>query len=459
VSVPKPHPRSVSEALRGKTLVVGLGVTGLSCARYLTRQGVEVAVTDSRLNPPGLEKLQEELPDLAVFIGGFRAEVFAAAERIVLSPGVSLAEPMVQSALARGVRVVGDIELLAEVVRVPVVAITGSNGKSTVTTLFGEMANRAGIRVAVGGNLGRPALDLLEDEADLLVLELSSFQLETTSSLRAEAAVVLNVSADHMDRYPDLVSYTAAKARIYHGCRHGVLNRDDPLVAAMTGLARKETGFTLGTPGASDFGVRTVRGEEWLCKGKERLLPASELLISGRHNVANALAALALGDACSFSVDSMLEALRRFRGLAHRCQLVAKKGGIRWYNDSKGTNVGATIASLEGLHPRSGSGRTVLLAGGDGKGADFAPLAPVVKRTARVVVLFGRDAPRIEEALRDTVALRRAASLSEAVQIAAEEARPGDRVLLSPACASFDMFRNYEHRGEAFCTAVSELPE
>lgn len=441
----------------GKTLIVGLGKTGLSCARYLVRQGLSVAITDSRELPPGLDRLREELPDLALFLGGFRPEVFAAAEQIILSPGVALSEPLVRQARERGVPVLGDIELFARAAQAPVAAITGSNGKSTVTSLLGEMARQARWEVRVGGNLGEPALDLLDTAARLYLLELSSFQLETTSSLRPQAAVVLNISADHLDRYPDLDAYAAAKVRIYRGAEVAVVNRDDPLVSAMVPGSARQIGFTLRSPGSDDYGVALRRGEPWLCRGSAPLLAATDLLIPGRHNLANALATLAMGEACGLPMAAMLEGLRVFRGLPHRTQLVAQVRGIRWYNDSKGTNPGATIAALEGLHPGVGNSRTVLIAGGDAKGADFSALAPVVERTVRAVVLIGRDAPLIEAALHGSAALLRAGDMEQAVALAAQQARPGDRVLLSPACASFDMFRNFEHRGEVFIAAVQGL--
>ncbi len=441
-----------------KTLIVGLGKTGLSCARYLHNQGILVAVTDSRQHPPGLQALRAEMPDLALFLGGFDREVFAAAEQLVVSPGVSVAEPLIQEALARGVPVIGDIELFARAVRAPVAAITGSNGKSTVTTLLAEMARYAEWKTAAGGNLGDPALELLNRDSGFYVVELSSFQLETTHSLRAKAAAVLNVSLDHMDRYPDIDAYAAAKSKVYRGAEVGVINRDDERVLAMQGLAQHELGFTLGRPQGSDYGLGAHQGETWLCRGAQPLLPVSQLRLPGRHNLANGLAALALGEASGLPMPAMLEALRRFRGLAHRTQLVADKRGVRWYNDSKGTNVGATIAALEGLHAKAGDSRTLLIAGGDGKGADFAPLAPVVARTARAVILMGKDAGLIERTLRPSgVPLIGVANMDEAVALALQHAHPGDRVLLSPACASFDMYRDYVARGEAFVAAVGRL--
>jgi UDP-N-acetylmuramoylalanine--D-glutamate ligase len=452
---------TVNMAQEDKILIVGLGKTGLSCARYLAGRGFAFAVTDSRDAPPGLKQLREELPDVPIFLGGFKSEVFAAADRLVVSPGVSLDEPQIQIARQGGVPVLGDIQLFAraldEGAQTPLVAITGSNGKSTVTTLVGKMARAAGIKVAVGGNLGRPALELLHPQVQLYVLELSSFQLDTTQSLRADAAVVLNVSPDHMDRYADLEAYSASKATIYRGAATGIINRDDPQVAAMASLPQQQVGFTLGCPEGEDFGIRGKQGEAWLCQGQTPLLAASELLIPGRHNQANALAALALGSAVGLPLEAMQQTLREFRGLPHRTQFVAEKQQMRWYNDSKGTNVGATIAALEGMHPERGDSRTLLIAGGHCKGADFTSLAPVVQRTARAVILIGRDAPLLEAVLRGRVELCHAGSLNEAVALAARLGRPGDRVLLSPACASFDMFRNFEARGEAFIQAVEAL--
>ena len=440
-----------------RTLIVGLGKTGLSCARFLSGQGIPVAITDSRAEPPGLEQIRQELPDTALFLGAFQREVFEAAEQLIVSPGVSVAEAPIREALGRGVPVIGDIELFARAAKAPVVAVTGSNGKSTVVSLLGEMARCADWRTAVGGNLGVPVLDLLADENRLYVLELSSFQLETTHSLAPKAAAVLNLSPDHMDRYPSLDAYARAKARIYRGAEVGVINRDDERVQAMAGRAVRDSGFTLGVPQGTDFGFCQQDGETWLCRGNKTLLPVAELRLKGRHNLANALAALALGEASGLPAEAMLEGLRRFCGLAHRTQLVAESAGVRWYNDSKGTNVGATMAALKGLHDPRNEGRAVLIAGGDCKGADFTELATVVQSTCRAVVLIGRDARLLQAALTGNTELLPATSLEEAVRQAAQRARCGDHVLLSPACASFDMFRGFEHRGEVFMDLVGRL--
>lgn len=436
-----------------KRLVVGLGKTGLSCARYLARQGLQVAVTDTRAKPPGLAALQDELPDVALFLGGFNPAAFENAEQIVVSPGVSLNEPLLLDARRRGVEVVGDIELFARAANAPIVAVTGSNGKSTVTTLVGEMARWAGKDARVGGNLGTPALDLLADsEPDMYVLELSSFQLEATASLRARAATVLNVSPDHLDRYTSMSEYMRAKQQIYNGAEVQVVNADDPLAAGLADPGRAWVRFTLGEPVGEDFGVRRRDGDDWLVRGDRCLIATAELRLVGRHNFANALAALALGEAAGLDFDSMLEALRQFPGLPHRTQFIAERDGIRWYNDSKGTNLGATLAAIEGM-----PGPVVLIAGGEGKGADFAPLKDVLAVRGRAVVLIGKDAGRIEAAVAGAVPCVHAATMDEAVARARELAKPGDHVLLSPACASFDMFSGYEERGRVFEDAVRRL--
>lgn len=445
-----------------RALVVGLGKSGLSSACFLARHGYEVAVTDSRAVPPGLDALRAQWPDVAVFLGGFAAQAFHQADMLVISPGVSLHAPPLAEAVARsaaqGKAVIGDIELFAEHADAPVIAITGSNGKSTVTTLVGEMARCAGRDVRLGGNLGTPALDLLGDAApDLYVLELSSFQLETTTSLQSVAAVILNISEDHLDRYSGLDEYAAAKARIYAGAAVRVANTDDPRVMALAETAAGPVvRFGLGPPAGDDYGIAvpapadTGETGPGLCRGKHYLLPLDALRIQGLHNAANALAALALGEAAGLPLAAMLKALRRFPGLAHRCQWVAQGAGVTWYNDSKATNVGATLAALRGLR----EAQVVLIAGGQGKGQDFTPLRAAAAAKARAVVVLGEDAGSVEQALDAVVPVVHADDMVAAVSAAADLARPGDAVLLSPACASFDMFRGFEHRGERFAAAA-----
>lgn len=440
----------INAKLQHRTLIVGLGKTGLSCARYLARQGVPVAITDSRLQPPELNALREEFPDIAMFVGGFDAAAFAATEEIIISPGVSVQEPLVAAAIARGVPVIGDIELFARVVSKPVVAITGSNGKSTVTQLVGDMIAAAQRHVAVGGNIGTPALDLLSQGAvDFYVLELSSFQLETTHSLNVAAAVCLNVTPDHLDRYDGMDDYRAAKLRIFRGDGVIVVNRDDALTNMYAPPKRDVRSFGLDAADGNNFGLRINNGVEWLAQGERLLMPASDVLIAGRHNTSNALAALSLGDAIGLPMDAMLTVLRRFPGLPHRTQFVAERDNIRWYNDSKGTNVGATQAALEGM-----PGKVVLIAGGLGKGQDFSVLRAAVAAKARAVMLIGKDAPLIDQALTGVCPLVRCKDMREAVQQARLAAQSGDVVLLSPACSSFDMFAGYDHRGQVFTDEV-----
>ena len=447
-------PASSTGLPSSEVLVVGLGVTGLSCVRHLRARGARVSVVDSRSSPPELEALRASHPEVPVHLGAFRPALFERAGALVMSPGVALAEPAVAAAAERGVPAYGDVELFAREAAAPVVAITGSNGKSTVTSMVGAMAQSARRAVKVGGNLGPPVLSLLEGKRpELYVLELSSFQLETTFSLEPAAATVLNIAADHMDRYEHLSSYARAKQRIFNGAGAMIINLDDPWVAAMAKPARPRIDFTLRTPAETQFGVQHEADRVWLCRGRVRLLCADELAVAGRHNVANALAALALGCALELPMPAMLEALRSFHGLPHRCELVATAGGVRWYNDSKGTNVAATVAAIEGLASESS---LVLIAGGEGKDADFSALRAAALTGVRAAVLFGRDAALIEAALASAVPIERARDLDAAVQAAAKLAVSGDSVLFSPACASFDMFANYQVRGAAFRAAVRE---
>jgi len=436
-----------------KTLIIGLGKTGLSCARFLAQRGVSFIVMDDREQPPELTALREQFPAAEMFLGGFDTTVMESCREIIISPGVSLFDPEIAKIIDDGIPVIGDIELFARYADAPVIAVTGSNGKSTVTALVAEMARAAGRNVRVGGNLGTPALDLLDDGApDLYVLELSSFQLESTSSLNCVAAVVLNLSPDHLDRYRTMDEYLEAKLRIYSGDGLIILNNDDPVLQDHLPAGRKTLGFTTGVPRRDEYGVRKEQGISWLAKGDESLLPVSELRIKGGHNIANALAALALGDAAGLPQAAMLQALKVFKGLPHRMEWVAEKDGVTWYNDSKGTNVGATVAALQGLE-----GKVVLIAGGLGKGADFSPLREVVANKGRAVVLIGRDAALIARALDDVVPVFYATDMRDAVRHASLNAKQGDAVLLSPACASFDMFKNYEDRGAVFVKSVKSL--
>jgi len=437
-----------------RVLVVGLGLTGMACVRHLVARGHQVTVVDTRDQPPKLDELRRDFPHVAVHTGGLPAAIFNDPGMLVVSPGVSVKEPAIARAVGAGAQVIGDIELFAREATAPVIAITGANGKSTVTALTGEMCRRGRLQTGVGGNIGVPALSLLGDrEPDVYVLELSSFQLETTHSLNARAATVLNVSPDHMDRYQDIGEYAAAKARVFRGNGTMVLNADDSVVMRMRQSGRRTVCFSLGRPAdVQDYGLDEIRGETWLMHGAQPLMAARDVPLAGRHNLANVLAAMALAEAAGVVPEDACAAVREFKGLAHRTELVAEHNGVRWYDDSKGTNVGATVAALNGM-----TAPVILIAGGDGKGQDFSDLKPACAQHARAAVLIGRDASLIEAALGNAIATRRAKDMREAVSIAAGLAQPGDVVLLSPACASFDMFRNYEHRAEVFRQAVKEV--
>ncbi len=440
------------DPLYSRVLIVGLGSTGLSVARFLARHDIEFAVVDSRREPPGLHELRDSLPDAAVFVGGFDPSAFAAASHLVVSPGVALTHPAISRSQRLGIPLVSDIDLFACMADAPVIAITGSNGKSTVTTLVGLMAREAGIKSAIGGNLGTPALDLLEEEADLYVVELSSFQLERSSLLEPAVATVLNISPDHMDRYADLASYAETKRRIFKGRGAMVLNNDDALVAAMGAAGRPCLRFGLEDSPRLDYGLRCVSGRDWIVRRGECLMPVAEIRIRGRHNVANALAALALGETVGLPFAAMQEILRNFPGLDHRMQWVADIDGVAYINDSKATNVGACMAALEGL-----PGKAVLLAGGDGKGADFSALTSVAAKKVRAAVLMGKDAQLLEHVLADVVPTVRAATMREGVRAARRLARKGDTVLLAPACASLDQYKDYQERGRVFTDAVRSM--
>ena len=434
-----------------RALVLGLGRTGLSCARYLDRKGLAVRVADTRAEPPGAEALRAQVPQAELRTGRFDASLLDGVAQVVISPGLSLREPVASEAAGRGLPVVGDIELFARDAQAPVAAITGTNGKSTVTALLAGLATAAQRTAVAGANLGEPALDLLEQPApDLYVLELSSFQLETTYSLETTTATVLNVTPDHMDRYDSLADYAAAKARIFDGCKVAVVNADDSLVRRMPRAGQRVLTFSLEDAHADYFLARNPE-PVLTCRG-EPLLPLSAMRLQGLHNAANALAALAMCEALELPRGPVLDALAAFGGLPHRAQWVADVGGVRFVNDSKGTNVGATIAAVSGM-----SGPLVLIAGGDGKNQDFDELRDVFRGKVRHAVLIGRDAPRLAATLEGVCSTERATDMPSAVRAARVAARAGDTVLLSPACASLDMFRDYTHRGDEFAAAVRSL--
>jgi len=442
-------------------VIVGLGKTGLSCVRHLSALGKKITIMDSRLKPPGLTELNTQFPQVECLTGAFDRTRLCSADEIILSPGIALANEDIQAAVAAGVRVRGDIDLFAEAANAPVIAITGSNGKSTVTTLVGQMAQCAGLDVGIGGNLGTPALDLLKTERQLYVIELSSFQLETTEMLGAESVVLLNISEDHMDRYPDKMAYLQAKQRIFRGAKKVIVNDDQILSQPLISTSMKLIHFGLESADINKFSVIDDRGELYLSKGFDRLMPISGMKLRGEHNISNALAALALASSVGISMTAMLAALERFSGLSHRCQNIRTLNGVDYVNDSKGTNPGAVVTAINSLG-KDAAGKIILIAGGDSKGSDMTPLVGPIANFGKVAVLIGQDAKSIEKVISESTKTEsiktvHAENMAEAVKIAFENAEKGDVVLLSPACASFDMFKNYEQRGDSFEREVARL--
>ena len=437
-----------------RTTIVGLGITGMSCVRYL--HGVdELMVVDTRSSPPGLALLQAEFPDVSLAIGAERID-FSGVDRLLISPGVALDDPLLKG-LPEDLPLISDVDLFCEAARAPIIAVTGTNGKSTVTSMVGHILSSSGLAAVVGGNLGVAALDLLDDTAQVYVLELSSFQLERLSPHRFLAATILNVSEDHLDRHGDMVAYVGAKQRIYRDCEQAVACRGDR--ATFPEADCPVVTFGDDEPSAGQWGLRQIENERWLSCGEVAMLASERLPIAGLHNELNALAALALASSLGISRDCMAEAVCTFRGLAHRCERVGRVNGVDFINDSKATNVGATCAALLGLGNQAGDAVTkiILIAGGDGKGADFSALADVVAKHVKALVLLGRDGPRLAEALAGCAQVHIVAHMSEAVGVAARLAISGDLVLLSPACSSLDMYSNFAARGDDFGRAVEAL--
>jgi UDP-N-acetylmuramoylalanine--D-glutamate ligase len=436
----------------GTTLVLGMGGTGVSFARYLAGQGAPALFADTRPFPPGMAAIRAAMPAAGILADGPPAALPAGVNRVVVSPGVDLRLPVLADARRRGVPVLSDIDLFVAEARAPITGITGSNGKSTVTSMVGAMLAGAGVRAGVGGNLGTPALELLAPRIAHYVLELSSFQLERSAPVPTASAVVLNITPDHLDIHGDMAAYTAAKARIYERCGLAVVNRDLPELVALVPAGTPSVGFGLGRPAAGDFGVIDRNGAAWLARGPEPLLPVSELPVTGRHNVANALAALALASVAPVGLHDLLPGLRAYHPLPHRMALVARRNGVAWIDDSKATNVGAAVTSIASLE-----GPLVLVAGGDGKGAGFGTLADALRGRECAAVLLGRDRELLATALAGVCPVHRVDDMPGAVRTAAAIARPGWTVLLAPACSSLDMFRDYAARGDAFRDAVVAL--
>ena len=456
-------------------VILGLGKTGISVAEFFTKKKIPFSICDSRDAPPLLNDFQKKFPDTKVYTGGFPEAILNEADEIIISPGIALDHPDLQkinNEMNSDHRFIGDIELFAREARAPIVAITGSNGKSTVTTLVGEMAKNAGMNVGVGGNLGTPALELLQSENQITqayILELSSFQLETTYSLKPKIATILNICPDHMDRYANFEAYADAKRRIYHKAENILYNRDDSLTqdsvatqpdnfenysSKASSSNIRYLSFGLNEPLESNqYGLIKFENEIWLTKYQQKIMPQSKLALFGSHNVANALAALALGETIGIPLPMMIKTLETFKGLSHRCEWVAKYNNVVWINDSKGTNVGATVSALQGL-VNDIPGKWILIAGGVSKSADFSPLKPIIKKSCRALVLLGEAAEELQNLFADTTPCFKVKNMQEAVDKSAELAKTGDGVLLSPACASLDMFKNYEERGEVFKKCV-----
>ncbi len=440
-----------------RVYILGLGASGLSVLRYCQRLKLACEIFDTRLNPPGLAEFKQQYPMLKIHLGPLVPEVLLKATQILISPGLDPHNPALNLARAAGIPIIGDIELFSLVAKAPIIGITGTNAKGTVTTLIALMLQAAGYRTLVGGNIGIPVLDLLQEPVpDYYVLELSSFQLETTVSLQAHAAVLLNISEDHLDRHGSMTAYLSAKKVIYHHAQYGILNRDEPLTWPVNVTPKQSFSFGHSEPShARECGFRLVGGESYLACGQKNILAIKQLRIKGNHNALNALAALALGFSLQLPIAAMIEALTAFSGLAHRCQFIKEHDQVTWYNDSKGTNVGATLAALKGLGMQK---NLILIAGGVGKGQDFVPLAAVVAHTCKIVIVLGEVAEYLSLLLKDCAVIIAVSSLAEAVTVANRLATAGNCVLLSPACASLDMFKNFEDRGEQFVALVNNLP-
>jgi UDP-N-acetylmuramoylalanine--D-glutamate ligase len=443
------------------TVIVGLGDTGLSCVKYFASTGEKVKVVDSRDEPPGLAALIEMYPDVECELGDFNLETFVTAKQLVISPGISIRSVEIEAAKEAGVAITGDIDIFSKQVAAPIIAVTGSNGKSTVVAMLADIVTKAGKNFGLGGNLDgdnfKPALDLLaEGEKDLYLLELSSFQLETTQSLGAAVATILNLSADHMDRYEGIDDYQRAKQRIFTGCKQVVIIRDDkesyPLIESDAAI----WDFGFGRASVNGLGLLEEGGDLYLAYQLEKIVSVNELKIFGQHNISNVLAAVALAMAIDIDMNAIKAAITEFSGLPHRCQWVANIDGVDFYNDSKGTNVGATVAAIEGLGEHI-SGHIVLIAGGIAKGADFAALVPAMNKWGKAVILIGQDAAEMASYFDTEIQTYFANDMPDATRVALHQSATGDAVLLSPACASFDMFENFQHRGFAFMESVGTL--
>lgn len=433
-------------------LILGMGVTGASLARYFARHGAGAVFFDSRPQPPGVDAILDAMPDAEIHAGTATTEIPDSVRRIVVSPGFDLDSPVLGHGRAKGLEIISDIDLFFADCTAPVVAVTGSNGKSTVTSMLATALSATGLNAVAGGNIGIPALDLLRPGVDYYVLELSSFQLERSGSLPAAVAVVLNISPDHLDRHGDMQSYAAAKARIYESCEHAVVNRDEAGFLQWVPKTTPKTFFGLGEPAVGEYGVRKTNGGQCIARGEDLLVSVDELPLMGRHNLANAVASVALGAALGVDPHAVAQGLKRFHGLPHRMQLVSDSHGATWIDDSKATNVGAALMSIASV-----ADPFVLIAGGDAKGAGFDELANALGARRCTAILFGKDAEPMAAALADACPVHMVSTMNRAVELARQTVQPGGTVLLAPACSSLDMFDNFAARGDAFAAAIEAL--
>lgn len=441
-----------------KTAILGMGATGVSVAAFFASRDMPFDFADSRNNPPNFDLVKANHPQVNINLGSFDADLLCRYDRLIVSPGISLAEPALVKAKQLGIELLGDFELFLEQANAPVIAISGSNGKSTVTALLGKMAEDSGLSVGIGGNLGTPMLDLLDDQHKLYVIEVSSFQLELLNDSRGAISGLLNISPDHLDRYKNLQEYHTAKHRIFRGASKAIINREDVLTRPLISTQVPMISFGLNQPDLGSFGILEGIKDGYLSYGIERLMRVDQVALKGTHNLANVLAALALGHGADLPMQGMLETLKTFNGLPHRCQLIAEVNHIRFINDSKATNVGATVAAIKGFGVKN-SKNMVLIAGGQAKGQDFSGLKREITDFVKSLILMGEDRNNMALAVEGCCEITYADSLDQAVIHASQVAKSGDTVLLSPACASFDMFEGYEQRGHCFEAAVMALNE
>jgi len=456
--------RVIAELKNKRIVVLGAGLTGMSCVRFLAKHQLYCHVNDNRENAVNTEEFKQSFPACELTLGQWNLASIDNADVLIVSPGIDLEKEQLLNNITSHCQVMGDVELFCQITDKPILAVTGSNGKSTVVSLLAHVGEQLGLKVALGGNVGLPVLEQLSNEIDCYVLELSSFQLETLASMNAIAATVLNVSDDHLDRHKTLENYSAIKQKVYQQAQMAVINRDD--VASFSSLELPQglpvnnnnvISFGSDTSTTKQFGLVIDNDQYYLAKGEEKLIALKALPLAGLHNALNYLAVLALGQCAGWSISSMIEHFSSFTGLAHRCQRIDTTDNIVWINDSKATNVGAALAAIHGLYSTlAENNKLILVAGGDGKGADFSPLKTAIENHVAHVITLGKDGSKIAALSNKS---KQVSDIQSAVEQANKLAIAGDIVLLSPACASIDMFKNFAERGQIFTEAVNTLQE